>query len=168
MATFVTYGGEDILCNDVLIGVSQPAGQNPTGGGVGISPPGGAVASVKYTLRGVDFNKTSTDTPLILNLPTGAKNYVVEFIYLTNASHTLVTATVGVFSAAGGTGTTFAADQAITVTNGTANTALNTQALTLTPAATIAFNFNTLYVRVGTPEGAAATADVTVGLHLLG
>lgn len=168
MATFVSYGGEDILCNDVIIGVNAGAAQNPVGGTPGTSPPGGATSSVKYTLRGINFNSATTDNTLNLNLPTGAKNYTVDFIYITNASHTLVTATVGAFSAAGGTGTTFAADQAITVTNGTANTALNTQALTLSPAATIAFNFNQMFIRIGTPEGVAATADVTVGLRLLG
>lgn len=168
MANYIDNGGQDIVCNDVVVGVSASAGQNPTGGGAGVSPPGGAQASVKYTLRGLNFNSATTDNPLTLNFPTGAKNYVVDFVYITNASHTLVTATVGVFSGAGGTGTTIAADQAITVTNGTANTALNTQALTLSPAATIAFNYNTLYVRIGTPESAAATADVTIGLRLLG
>lgn len=164
--TPVNYGGEDILCNDVVVGVSS--GSGATGiSGIGL-PVGGGLSSAKYTYRGVNFNTATTDYTLNMPLPTGAKNYTVDFIYITNASHTLVTATVGVFSAAGGTGTTIAADQAITVTNGTANTALNTQALTLSPAATIAFNFANLFIRIGTPEGAAATADVTVGLRLLG
>lgn len=168
MATFASLGGEDILCNDVIVGASPAAAQNPVAGTAGVSPPGGAIASVKYTLRGVNFNSSATDNILTLNVPTGAKNYIFDGIWITNASHTLVTATLGVFSGAGATGTTIAADQAITVTNGTANTALNTQALTMSPAATIAFNYSTLYVRVGTAEGAAATADVTIVLDLLG
>lgn len=168
MANFINNGGEDILCNDVIIGASSAASQNPIAGGTLVSPPGGATSLVKYTLRGINFNSASTDNALTLNLPTGAKNYVVNKIYITNASHTLVTATIGVFSAAAAGGTTIAADQAITVTNGTANTALNTQALTLSPAATIAFNFSQLFIRVGSAEGAAATADVTVCLQLLG
>lgn len=167
MAILVDLGGQDILCNDVVVGVNSAQGQS----GVAISstgPVGGALASVKYTLRGVNFNTTNTDNTILLNIPTGAKNYIFDGIWITNANHTLVTATVGVFSGAGGTGTTIAADQAITVTNGTANTALNTQALTLSPAATIAFNYTTLYIRIGTAEGAAATADVTIVLDLLG
>lgn len=163
----IDFGGQDLLCNDVVVGVNAAMGGSTGGSSVG-NPIGGGQASVKYTYRGVNFNAATTDSIINMPLPTGAKNYVIDSIYITNASHTLVTATLGVFSAAGGTGTTLAADQAITVTNGTANTALNTQALTLSPAATIAFSYTTLYIRVGTPEGVAATADVTIVLDLLG
>jgi hypothetical protein len=155
------FGGSDIFCNDVVVGVTEALAS--TG-----QPTGGGQNGAKYSVRSVNFNAAATDNILLLPLPTGAKNYTVSGVYITNASHTLTTATLGVFSAAGGTGTTIAADQAITVTNGTANTALNTQALTLSPAATIAFNYGSLYVRVGTAEGAAATADVTVILNYLG
>jgi hypothetical protein len=161
MSIQANVGGQDVICNDIVVGVTQSMGADP-------AAKGGGQNGAKYTARGVNFNAGTTDTALLLPLPTGAKNYVVSAIYITNASHTLVTATLGVFSGAGGTGTTIAADQAITVTNGTANTALNTQALTLSPAATICFNYGTLYIRVGTAEGAAATADVTICLTYLG
>lgn len=163
--TPINYGGEDILCNDAVIGVASGPGQTGLSPG---QPIGGGMNSAKYSLRAVDFNSAATDHPITISLPTGAKNYTIESISITNANHTLVTATLGVFSAAGGTGTTMAADQAITVTNGTANTALNFQSLTLSPAATIAFNFTQLFVRIGTAEGAAATADVTICLNFFG
>lgn len=167
MASFLNNGGEDILCMDVIVGATTAGAQNPSAGGNLQSPPGGAMGLVKYTLRGINFNSATTDNAISLLFPTGAKNYVVDKIYITNASGTLTTATVGVFSAASAGGTTLAADQAITVTSGTANTALNTQALTLSPAATICFNFKQMFIRIGTPQGVAATADVTIELRLI-
>lgn len=157
MGQSVDLGGNDLYVNAVYSG-------NSTAGQLTVSAQG---AFQRFVLPAVNFNAGTTDTALNITLPTGLKNYVVHSVRIVNANHTLVTATVGVFSAAGGTGTTIAADQAITVTSGTANTALNTQALTLSPASTTAFNFPVLQIRVGTAEGAAATADVVVIIQLI-
>lgn len=158
MGQSVDLAGEDLYVNAVYTGNATPGN---------LVQAATTAAFQRFVATGVDFNTASTDTVLAFSLPSGLKNYVVQSIRISNASHTLVTATVGVFSAAGGTGTTIAASQAITVTSGTANTALNTQALTLSPASTIAFNFTSLFIRVGTAEGAAATADVTVVLQYI-
>jgi len=157
MGTPVDLGGDDLYVNAIYTGSTAPGQLNVSGG----------AAYKRYIATAVNFNATNTDTSIPITLSTGLKNYLVQSVRIVNANHTLVTATAGVFSAAGGTGTTIAADQAITVTSGTANTALNTQGLTLSPASTIAFNFPTLFFRVGTAEGAAATADVVITIQEL-
>jgi hypothetical protein len=110
----------------------------------------------------VNFNSATTDNSITIKLPFGVVNYAIDSIWISKASHTLVTATIGVFTAASAGGQTIAADQAITVTSGTADTNHNTQSLTLTNGTTECYNDLALFVRIGTPEGAAATADVTI------
>ena len=114
---------------------------------------------------GVNFNVGTTDTPITIPpLPAGAWGYTVNPVRIGNASHSLSTATVGVFTSTGGSGT-IAADQAITITTGTLGSNNNAMTLALTNAATQAYSATTLYVRVGTPESATATADVTITLN---
>ena len=115
----------------------------------------------------VNVNQTNTDiyVPLLLN--PGA-NAVFREIHINNASVSLTTATFGVFTAAAAGGTAL-------VAAGTAMSTLTTSNLTLiTAAATTTFivnqttqfstsvtpNGSYLYFRVGTAQGAAATADI--------
>ena len=53
----------------------------------------------------VNFNGANTDTPIAIALPTGFTRYQVVGCIISGASHTLVTATAGLFTAPGGTGT---------------------------------------------------------------
>lgn len=102
----------------------------------------------------VDLN-TAGDTALTVD----ASRYHIDKVTVENASVNLTTATVGVFTAAGGGGTTVAADQALAAITGSG------KFLDLTPDAGLAtntFTAATLYARVGTPQGAAATANVFV------
>lgn len=87
-------------------------------------------------------------------------NYLVAGIRITNANHSLTTATFGLFTGAGGTGTAIiAAGTAITVA-ASPNAANDSQLVTPGVAATQSFSNSSLYFRVGTAEGAAALADV--------
>ena len=127
------------------------------------------LAAQRFTITGVNMNAATTDHAITLTLPAGATTYVVDSVSLWGASHTLTTATAGLFTAASGGGTGICADQAITNTSGTANTNLNYQALTLAANdATTCFTASPLYFRVGTAEGAAATANVTLTITILG
>lgn len=114
-------------------------------------------------LRSVNFNSANTDNALTIILPPGITNYLIPAIYISNASASITTATFGIFSAVSGGGSAiFTAGQAITVSTASANTANNT--MVISPATfgstTQSINFSTLYFRVGTAEGSAATADV--------
>ena len=120
---------------------------------------------MKVTLTGVNFNSATTDNAVNITLPTGVTTYKVQSVTVWGANHTLTTATAGLFTTAGGTGA-ICADQAMTNTSGTADTALNMQDLTIA-SATTAFTDTSLFFRIGTAEGTAATANVTIILRLL-
>lgn len=117
-------------------------------------------------ITGVNFNSGNTDNTISISLPTGYTRYTNPFIVISNPSTVITTATFGVFTAAGAGGTAV-------VTSGTA-TALssasdgvsgNTQAPTVNNGLTTSFSlsgFPSLFFRVQTAQGSAATADVTV------
>lgn len=116
----------------------------------------------------VNFNVANTDTLFAVTLPTGFTRYQVGSVRISGPSQSLTTATAGVFLGAGGTGTAIVTGaSAITVSTASDNTANNSQALTVNNAATQTYlvaNFPTIYFRVGTAEGAAATGTVTMAL----
>lgn len=88
----------------------------------------------------------------------GSTRYRVTRIVVENASVSLTTVTVGVFSGAGGIGT-IAADQAVTA----ATTANKFVSLTISGIGlTDIFTGANLYFRVGVAQGAAATANVWI------
>lgn len=154
--TPVDMGGDDLYVNQIYTGSSTQGTLVPNFNPV-----------VSFVLEDVNFNQTNTDVPLTITLPGNVERYVVNSVRLANASASISTATVGVFTAAAAGGVTIAANQAITVTSATTDANNNTQSLTLTNANTESYNDTTLYVRIGTAQGSAATADVIVALHLL-
>jgi len=120
---------------------------------------------IEYVATGVNFN-SSGDTAIALALPPLSTRYLVDSVRVSNASHSLVTATAGVFTGAGGTGTAIVTGaSAITVSATADATNNNAQSFTVnnkdTESYTIA-SYPTLYFRIGTAEGVAATADVTI------
>lgn len=121
------------------------------------------VGMLRAKLTGVNFNSANSDNALTVPLPTGYTRWNLYGIVVGNASASLTTATIGVFSSTGGGGTAIASNQAITVSTASANTANNMQFLTGagTPGTT-AYTFTTLQVRIGTAQGSAATGDVTL------
>jgi hypothetical protein len=102
-----------------------------------------------------DLNSATTDTAFTIS----SARYIIDKITVENASVNLTTATGGVFTAAGGAGTTIAADQALSaLTASTKFDDLTLQAITGTDV----FTAGTLYARVGSAQGAAATATLRV------
>lgn len=126
--------------------------------------------SSNAVLKGVNFNSANTDNAIAIPVPNGAVGYLPITTRICNASHDISTATFGLFTAAAGGGTPIiAGGTAITVTAtalGSNNNAMNVGS---TNAQTLAFAPATtpLYFRVGTAEGAAATADVVLTLTWL-
>lgn len=113
--------------------------------------------------KGVNFNAANSDTTLTIPIPPGFTQYVVTSVRIGGASHTLVTATCSLWTGAGGTGTAIVASgSAITVSATTAGSNNNTQSLTIANQNTEAYSNSSLFFRVQTAEGAAATATVVV------
>lgn len=104
----------------------------------------------------IDLNVALSDNALTML----SARYRIDDFTLESPSAAVVAATMGFFTAAGGAGTTLAADQALAaVLTGT------TRYLNLTKAAitgTDRFTSGTIYARVGTAEGAARTVNVRV------
>lgn len=131
--------------------------------GVGTS----AIANAGYIVvtRSVDFNSANTDTAIAIPLPSGFTRYRLLGVNISGASASLTTATFGLFSAAAGGGTAVVASgTACTVNTASEDTATNMQFATVVAISTISHTYGTLYFRVQTPQGSAATA--IVGLQL--
>jgi hypothetical protein len=113
----------------------------------------------RYGLLGaastVNMNSGASDNAITIE----SARYRIDKVVVENASINLTTATAGMFTAAGGGGTTLAADQVLTALNA------STKFLDLTLGGgynTDVFTAATLYFRVGTAQGAAATANVWI------
>jgi len=115
------------------------------------------------TALNINFNATNTDTPIAINLPAGYTRYRIKQILLSGASGTLSTATCGVFTATGAGGTAIVTSAtAITVTSASSDTNHNMQSFTINNQDTLAWFDTTIYFRVQTPQGVAATGNVAV------
>ncbi len=107
------------------------------------------------SLTAVDLNSATTDNAITIE----SGRYRIDKITVENASINTTLATAGVFTAAGGAGTTLAADQVLSAL--TASTKFKD--LTLGGSvATDVVTAGTIYFRVGTPQGAADTVNVWV------
>jgi len=122
-------------------------------------------ATIMY-LSTANFNLANTDVAsFAITLPTGFTRYLVARMQITGASGTLTTATAGLFTAAGGGGVAVASTQSITVSTASDATNNNTMPLTINNPGTQSYTVSgnpTLYLRVSTPEGVAATASVAL------
>lgn len=104
---------------------------------------------------GVDLNVATSDNALTVE----AGRYRIDKVTVENASVNLTAATAGLFTAAGGGGTTVAADQALSALTASSKF----KDLTLDAGVgTDVFTAGTIYFRVGTPQGAPATGNVWV------
>lgn len=127
----------------------------------------GLPAIIRLAFSGINFNSANTDNLLSFTLPAGINRWRANQIFISNASASISTATAGVFTGAGGTGITIAANQAITITQSAANVNNNLMGLTLTNSTTEAYTSTSLFFRIGTAQGSPATADVILAINLL-
>lgn len=103
----------------------------------------------------VNLNSAATDNAVTVE----SSKYRVDKIVVANASVNMTTATLGVFTAAGGGGVTVAADQPLSALTASTKFADLTLGGSVTADVVTAA---TLYVRVGTAQGVAATGDVFI------
>ncbi len=124
---------------------------------------GALVALQSVTLTAVDLNAAAPiDSARTIPLPTGFTRYQVQFIILSHASTSLTTAHAAVFTGAGGTGVTLVSDTILSaVTSASDATNGNSLRFTVVNSTTTTFTAGTLYFRLTTAQGGAATADVT-------
>lgn len=164
MSYNLDLAGNDLIVNTLSVGASTlgAAGTKLDSTNIARSP-----AYITATIKAVNMNTATSDNAIAFTLPTGTTTYKVEKVTVWGASHTLTTATAALYTAAAAGGVAIVADGALTSTSGTDATALNMQDLTIA-SATTSFTATPLYFRVGTPEGAASTANVTVLLRILG
>lgn len=116
-------------------------------------------------VAGVDFNSANSDTAITVPPgPAGFSLYRVVGLIISLATHSLTTATFGLFTAASGGGTALipTGSTAITVSATTPNTANNLQVIQITNVNIEGFNLPQLFFHVGTAEGATATASVAL------
>lgn len=112
---------------------------------------------------GINFNATSTDFPISINLPVGYTKYRIDRILISGASGTLTTATCSVYTQAAAAGVNIVASATgITITTSLSDTVNNMQSLTVVAQNTTAFVDTTIYFRVQTAQGVIATGNVSV------
>lgn len=129
------------------------------------------ITTIGVAVTGINFNSIA-DTAFAFTMPSGFTRIQLDRIEISNASHTLTTATFGVFTATAAGGVALiASGTAITVASTSDQGVNNMQSQNgLTTTSAIAASLatpNTIYFRVTNGEGAAATADVTAVLRVL-
>jgi hypothetical protein len=117
---------------------------------------------IGYALS-VNVNQTNTDVPITLLLNPGA-NAVVRDLMVNNASTSLTNATAGLFTAAAGGGTAIVSNAALSaLTTATTNLEMTIATTAFIVNQTTQFSTtlaaSVLYLRIGTAQGSAATAD---------
>lgn len=124
-----------------------------------------AISILESCITGVNFNSANTDNAIPFTMPTGFTRMMPFRFTIQNASHSLTTATLGIFSATAAGGVAIvAAGTAIALSAATDATLNNAQTVgPINNATFLAASLatpNTVYFRTGTAEGAAATGDV--------
>jgi hypothetical protein len=118
-------------------------------------------ASIPFTATGVNLNSIA-DTVIPITLPSGFTRFKVSALHISNASISLTTAQIALYSAASAGGFNIVAPTVTGITSTATDTNLNSFAATIIDTGTITFNDANIYFRVTTAQGAAATADVTL------
>lgn len=124
-----------------------------------------------FKLPGVNFNSANTDTQLSISLPSGFTRWQIHQGFISNPQQTFSTATFGMWTGAGATGTNIVTGATATAIASTADGAAgNTQLFTGVVGTNQSFTvagFPNLFFRVQTAQGATAVADVNIVLRCL-
>jgi hypothetical protein len=121
-------------------------------------------AYFQSTITNVNFNSANTDFQILINLPVGFTRWRIMNLFISGASGTLTTSTIGLFTQqnAGGLAI-FNAGTAITITTSAIDTNNNAQAVAgVNNQNTLFYSDTAIYFRVQNPQGVPATASVTV------
>lgn len=135
---------------------------------LGSAAAGSMCQQINIRISAVNFNSANTDNAITITLPTGFTRYRMNSLIISGASASLTTATFGLFTAAAAGGTAIVASgTAITVNTASESTNNNSQLANGANAGTMSFTETTLYFRVQTAQGSAATASVTLFIQPL-
>jgi hypothetical protein len=143
---------------------------NPAGGATGVlavAAGGSGVSAAKslpFYLAALAVNANSVaDTSIAVALPFGLTRYRVQRISCLNASIPLTTAQAAVYTSPSGGGVALASPQGLSgLTTSAPNNAGNAIDLTLALAQATYFAAPTLYFRITTAQGSAASVDVVI------
>lgn len=124
-------------------------------------------AVLTSSILGVNFNAANSDNPIPIPIPAGFTRYRIHDILVSGASASLIAASAGVFTAAGGLGVTVVPNTSMTITTGVFDAVNSLQAMPISNQNTIAFVDVVLYFRVVSPQGSPATANVTINYEPL-
>jgi hypothetical protein len=126
--------------------------------------------TISYVSGGVNFNSVG-DTVFPIVLPTGFTRFLVDTVRISGASGSLTSASAGVFTGPGATGTTVVTPASVTVSTAADGTAGNAELMALAVGVNsqtfTAAGFANLYFRVTAGEGSAATGNVTLAVQPL-
>lgn len=120
-----------------------------------------AGASIPFTATGVNLNSVA-DTVIPITLPSGFTRYKVSALHISNASVSLTTAQIALYTAASAGGFNIVAPTVTGITQTVTDVNLNSYAATIIDTGTISYNDANLYFRVAVAQGAPATGDVTL------
>lgn len=127
----------------------------------------GAATFMAGFAKNVNFNSVA-DTAISLTIP-GGGNWILEAVWVQNTGTTpsLTNAQFGLFSAVGGGGTALVAGGTAlsALTSNTVNTLVS--AINVATTNTGAWNYTTLYFRITTGQGAAASGNVYITIRSL-
>lgn len=126
------------------------------------------VSEAAFRVANYNLNATG-DTPVAIVLPPGATRWALFAVRVSNSTGNLPngTATVGLYTGAGRTGTTLVAQQALNavITSQADATAGNAGTTATAVGATQSFTATTIYLNVQTAQGATAAVDVAIVLR---
>jgi len=143
------------VTNGAIVAAANPLPVYIVGG------PGGSMLVTPLTA--VNFNDDNSDNAITITLPTGFTRYLVQALRISDASADITTATAGLFTAAAAGGTAIVTGgSAITVSTAAENTNNNSMSFTIANADTQSYDDLTLFFRVATAQGSAATATVSL------
>lgn len=131
-------------------------------GGSGVSP-----KALPFTVAATAINANSVaDTAIPIPLAPGFTRYAVRHVTALNPSISLTAAQAALYTAASAGGVAVCSPQALSgLTGSTAATAGNAVDLTQALAAATFFTNATMYFRITTAQGAAATLDVVIEIQ---
>jgi hypothetical protein len=126
-----------------------------------VLPSGGYAPNYVTYVLGASFGQVAGDiATFTVPLPTGVTNYLVNNIRIANATATLSSTVISLYTGSGGTGTQIITSTATTVTSSLAGGTNSAQIIVPTSASTIMYNAANLYVHVTTSTSGAGAADI--------
>jgi hypothetical protein len=148
--------------DSTVIGGTTPS----TGKFTGLTVGNGTLYQLFYTVTGINFNSANSDNQIVLTAPAGCTRWLPVSLRVYNSSIALNTASMGVFTGAGGTGTTVYTTQVVGTTStadATAGNYINYPGAATNATYTIA-TFPNIFLRVVAAQGVAATGSVVLQL----